>query len=67
LTDPTLNDLAEKLARDAWTLSTAIRRFEVRVKNEPDIAEKVETLREKLKVSIFHAWCAGKNRRGSNE
>jgi hypothetical protein len=27
----------------------------VRVKNEPDLAEKVETLKEELKVTIFLA------------
>jgi hypothetical protein len=40
---------------DASTLSAAIRRFEVRVKNEPDLAEKVETLKEKLEIAIFQA------------
>jgi chromosomal replication initiation ATPase DnaA len=55
LTDATLNDLGRRLTRDASTLSAAIRRFEVRVKNEPDLAEKVETLKEKLEVSIFQA------------
>jgi REP-associated tyrosine transposase len=55
LTDATLNDLAGRLARDASTLSAAIRRFEVRVKNEPDLAEKVKTLKKELEVSIFQA------------
>jgi Bax protein len=67
LTDATLNDLAGRLARDASTLSAAIRRFEVRVKNEPDLAEKVERLKGELEVAIFQAWCAGENRRESNE
>jgi chromosomal replication initiation ATPase DnaA len=53
LTDATLNDLGRRLTRDASTLSAAIRRFEVRVKNEPDLAEKVETLKGELEVSIF--------------
>jgi len=55
LTDATLNDLAGKLARDASILSAAIRRVEVRVKNEPDLAEKLNTLKVELGVSIFQA------------
>jgi hypothetical protein len=31
------------------------RRLEMRVKNEPDLAEKVETLKEKLEIAIFQA------------
>jgi hypothetical protein len=36
-------------------LSAAIRRFEVRVKKEPDLAGKVETLKGELEVAIFQA------------
>ena len=55
LTDTPLNNLAGRLGRDASTLSAAIRRFEVRVKNEPDLAGKVETLKGGLEVPIFQA------------
>ena len=50
LTDATLNDLAASLARDASTLSAAIRRFEVRCKNEPELAGKVARLKKELAV-----------------
>ena len=55
LTDTPLKDLAGRLGRDASTLSAAIRRFEVRVKNEPDLAGKVEMLKGGLEVPIFQA------------
>jgi chromosomal replication initiation ATPase DnaA len=50
LTDATLNDLAASLARDASTLSAVVRRFEVRCKNEPELAEKIARLKKELAV-----------------
>jgi hypothetical protein len=54
LTDATLSELAEKLKRDLLTLSATTRRFEVRLKNEPELARKVERLkRGSLKLQSF--------------
>jgi len=55
LTDATLSELAERMKRDPSTLSAAIRRFEVRLKNEPELARKVERLKGELEVTIFQA------------
>jgi len=55
LTDAKLSDLAGKFGRDASTLSAAIKRFDIRRKNEPELAEKAELIQQDLQVSILQA------------
>ncbi len=55
LANATLTELAEWVKRDSLTLSAAIRRFEVRLKNELELARKVEKLKGELEVTIFQA------------
>lgn len=49
LTDAKLSDLAGKFGRDASTLSAAIKRFDIRRKNEPELAEKAELIQQDCK------------------
>jgi len=55
LTDEPLTKLAARLGRDPSSLSAAIRRLELRRKNEAVCEEKVAKLRDCLQVSVFQA------------
>jgi putative transposase len=55
LTDEPLTKLAVRLGRDPSSLSAAIRRLELRRKNEAACEEKVSKLRDCLQVTVFQA------------
>ena len=55
LTDEPLTKLAVRLGRDPSSLSAAIRRLELRRKNEAAFEEKVAKLRDCLQVTVFQA------------
>ena len=55
LTDEPLTKLADRLGRDPSSLSAAIRRLELRRKNEAAFEEKVAKLRDCLQVTVFQA------------
>jgi len=55
LSDVTLNELAVRLGRDASTLSSAVKRFDRRCYNEPELKEKIEQLKREAKVAASQA------------
>jgi len=55
LTDEPLTKLAVRLGRDPSSLSAAIRRLELRRKNEAACEEKVAKLRDYLQVAVLQA------------
>jgi len=55
LSDATLNELAVRLGRDASTLSSAVKRFDRRCYNEPELKEKIEQLKREVEVAALQA------------
>jgi REP element-mobilizing transposase RayT len=55
LTDASLNQLAERIGRDASTLSKAARRFEIRCHNNPEQKKKMNRLKKKLQFAFLQA------------
>ncbi|MCK4621147.1 MAG: hypothetical protein KAT62_02910 [Desulfuromonadales bacterium] len=59
LSDATLNELAVRLGRDASTLSSAVKRFDRRCYNEPELKEKIEQLKREIEVASRSAGQTG--------
>lgn len=55
LTDAPLTELAVRVGRGASSLSAAIRRFELRKKNDSACEEKIANLKQALKLTAFQA------------
>ncbi|MBN2429503.1 MAG: hypothetical protein JXK94_14310 [Deltaproteobacteria bacterium] len=55
LTDASFNQLAERIGRDASTLSKAARRFEIRCQNDPGKKKIMDHLRKKLQLAFLQA------------
>jgi REP element-mobilizing transposase RayT len=55
LTDAPLTELAIKLGREPSSLSAAIRRFELRGKDESGCAEMIARLKRELKLAVLQA------------
>ena len=53
LSDATLNELAVRLGRDASTLSSAVKRFDRRCYNEPELKEKIEQLKREVELAVL--------------
>ena len=55
LTDEPLTKLADRLGRDPSSLSSAIRRFDLRRRSDLEYEEKITKLRQDLQVTVFQA------------